>query len=441
MGAADIEEQPTSLAHEFFSSDDIVQKAYLFIFEIAIFVGRFNPFMYGTLQVLGPEHEFSIVDQKLTPLPIVDQVIRGVHGRIVNCVRFNDFSFGKELQAHVAEFKANTPFDSPEVFEETMKEAVDIVLGFLEKRYNARLLGLGMHPSLRLKDASVWSHRDRRIYDALSKVFNLNRHGWLNIQSFQLNLPYKNEQEAVKLYNALTNVLPYLPALAASSPIYESKIGEYVDNRLHFYLTNQLEVPSITGDIVPEYVSSFEEYLKTTVKRYSEDLAKRSAPKCLLNKEWLNSRGAVIRSDRKAIEIRIMDEQECVKSDVALSCFIRATLRGIIADNEYPYLPYDTLVENLNHVVRYGLDADVQHPRGETARGVCRHLLKIAYENATPEEKKYLSIVEQRIENGNLSTLVLRDVTKKAAKTNLEEAIFNVYSALANCLEKNQVYA
>jgi len=397
--------------------------------------------MYRTLQVLGPEHEFSVIDEKLQPLPIVDKIIKDVHGRIVNNVDFGKFSFGKELQAHVAEFKANMPFNSPQDFEETMTHAVQQILDFLEKRYEARLLGLGMHPSLMLDKVKVWSHRDRQIYGALSRIFNLNQHGWLNIQSFQLNLPFQNEYEAVKLYNALANLLPYLPAIAASSPIYESRIGDYVDNRLHFYLVNQAEVPSIAGDIIPEYVCSFEEYEKITIRQYSEDLAKVNAPRCLLNKEWLNSRGAIIRFDRKAIEIRIMDEQECVKSDVAQSCFIRATLRGILQREEsFDYQPHDILVNNLRSVIRDGLDAFVQHPKGSTARQVCRHLHRIAEENANSEEKKYLGIIKQRIEEGNLSDLILKEVTKKVLKTDLEEAIFTVYSSLANSLERNKIY-
>jgi len=398
--------------------------------------------MYRTLQVLGPEHEFSVVDEKLQPLPIVDKVIKDVHGRIVNNANLGEFSLGKELQAHVAEFKANTPFYSPETFEETMHNAVMRILDVLERRYGARLLGLGMHPSLILDKVKVWSHRDRQIYEALSKVFNLNQHGWLNIQSFQLNLPFKNEREAVQLYNTLANLLPYIPAIAASSPIYESKIGDYVDNRLHFYSKNQTEVPSITGDIIPEYVDSFEEYEKTTVRQYSEDLAKANAPRCLLNKEWLNSRGAVIRFDRRAIEIRIMDEQECVKSDVALSCFIRATLRGIWQQKyEFEYLPHDVLVNNLHAVIRDGLDALVQHPKGSTARQVCHYLYKIAEGNASSEEKKYLGIIKRRIEDGNLSDIILKEVTKKVFKTDLKEAFLAVYDSLANCLERNKVYA
>jgi len=396
--------------------------------------------MYRTLEVLGPEHEFSVIDEKLAPLPIVDKVIRDIRGRVVNCTSLGACSFGKELQAHVAEFKANRPFSSPEVFEETVQSTVETVLSILDKQYDARLLGSGMHPLLRLTDAKIWSHRDSGLYAALSKIFNLKQHGWLNIQSFQLNLPYRDEVDAVRLYNALANVLPYLPALAASSPIYESKIGDHVDNRLRFYLANQSEVPSITGDFIPKYVSSFEEYRKSTVQQYSEDLTRLKAPKCLLNKEWLNSRGAVIRPSRKAIEIRILDEQESVRSDVALSCYIRATLRGILADSEYPYLTHETLVHDFKQVVVKGLGAQVQHPKGRTAQQVCRYLLGVASKNATREEKRYLPIINQRIESGNLSNMILKRVTTKAQKTDFDEAIIGVYSKLADCLEKNHVY-
>ncbi len=397
--------------------------------------------MYRTLQVLGPEHEFSVIDEKLQPLPIVDKLIKHVHGRIVNNSNLGDFCIGKELQTHVAELKATAPFDSPEVFEETMHDAVLRILDILKKRYEARLLGLGMHPSLLLNKVLVWSHRDRQIYAALRTIFNLNQHGWLNIQSFQLNLPFRNEQEAVRVYNVLANILPYLPAISASSPIYESKIGDCIDNRLHFYLLNQAEVPSITGDMIPEYVDTFEEYEKMTVQEYSHDLARVNAPKCLLNKEWLNSRGAVMRFDRKAIEIRMMDEQECIKSDVALSCFIRALLRGFWQRTEdFEYQQHHVLVKNLHSVIKDGLKAFVQHPQGSTAKRVCGYLYRIAYENASSEEKKYLGVVKQRIENGNLSDLILREVTKKALRNDLDEAVFSVYSSLANCLENNKVY-
>ncbi|MGQ9460963.1 MAG: glutamate-cysteine ligase family protein [Candidatus Bathyarchaeaceae archaeon] len=394
---------------------------------------------FGTLEALGPEHEFSLVDGNLHPLPIVDMIIKELNGRIVNYVRLESFTFGKELQSHVAEFKANVPFYSPETFEENMQGAVLEIADFVEKKHDAQLLGTGMHPLLRLEEAKVWSHRDRKIYEALSRIFNFHQHGWLNIQAFQLNLSYGSEKEAILLHNALANLLPYIPAISASSPIYESKISEYTDSRLHFYRINQKEIPSMTGNIISEYVNSFKEYRQIVLDKYTEELQKLKAPECLLNKEWLNSRGAVFRFDRKAIEVRIMDEQECIKADVALSCFIRASLRGMLSRRE-PHLPREVLIEDLNSIIKDGLEAKVQHPRGPTARDVCKYYFRMALESASLEEKKYLPIIKKRIEEGNLSNLIRRDVLKKAQKTDLGEAILSIYLRLVENLIENKVY-
>lgn len=274
---------------------------------------------YKTLGVLGPEHEYSIVNDGLKAQPIVDKIIRDFHGRVVNFVEQPSFTFGKELQLHVMEIKPNAPFKSPVEFDETMHEAVLTVEDFLQRKYQAHPLGAGMHPLLRLEETRVWPHRHRQIYEAYSKVFDLKRHGWLNVQSFQLNLPYGDEKSAILLHNTLANVCAYLPAVAASSPIYEGTLGKNVDNRLHFYMLNQQEVPSVTGDVIPEYVSSFREYRKDIVEKYSSDMAVAGAEELILHKDWVNSRGAIFRFDRKAVEVRVMDEQECVKSDVALS--------------------------------------------------------------------------------------------------------------------------
>ena len=397
---------------------------------------------YKTLEVLGPEHEFSVVDEQLRPLPIVDELLKQLSGRFRNNVAFPDFALGKELQKHVLELKAVTPFRSPINFEETMQRAVLKVYDILEKN-DARLLGLGMHPTLSLDEALVWNHRDRRIYEAFDKIFNLKQHGWLNIQSFQLNIPYGNEAEAVQLYNLIAGVLPYLPAISASSPVYESKFGEYVDNRLRYYSVNQAAIPSIAGEIIPEPITSFETYRNLTIRRYSRDLTKVNAPNYIINKEWINSRGAIIRFDRKAIEIRIMDEQECIKSDVAFSCFIRSLLRGLIQSSDAASkvigLPHAVLVNRFNAVIKNGLNAKMGH-EGLTARDVCRRLCRIAYENASEEERIYLPIVNKRVENGNLSEIISKHIQKRMQRTDVEEAIINIYSLLAEKLRINEVY-
>jgi gamma-glutamyl:cysteine ligase YbdK (ATP-grasp superfamily) len=380
-----------------------------------------------------------MVNEDLKALPISDRVIKDFCGKTINFIEQPCFTFGKELQLHVLELKANEPFKSPVVFEETMQNAVTSIRNFLHKKHRGHLLGTGMHPLLRLEETGIWPHRHKKIYTELGRIFNLKQHGWLNIQSYHLNLPYSNEREAVAMHNYLAVLCAYLPAISASSPIYEGKKGTNVDNRLVFYKENQREVPSVTGDVVPEYVSSFKQYKQEIIGGYSHGMAKAGAASTILFKEWVNSRGVIFRFDRAALEVRVMDEQECIKSDVALSCFVRAALRGMMR-SESELLPHELLVEDFNAGVAAGLNAKVQHPAGSTAKGVCEHFLKIASKNADADEKKFLWLIKKRIGNGNLSVIIRERVARKAQKTDLAEAIKSVYSSLIKCLADNQPY-
>jgi len=393
---------------------------------------------YKPLEVLGPEHEFSLVNQELKVLPISDKIIKDFCGKIINFIKLPSFTFGKEMQLHVMEVKANCPFKSPVQFEETMQNGVSTLSQIVNKQ-GALLLGTGMHPLLKLEDTAIWPHHHRKIYQEYAEIFNLNQHGWLNIQSFHLNVPYRKEADGIQTHNLLANLCAYLPAITASSPIYESKAGPDIDNRLRFYKINQREISSIAGEVIPEYAASFSQYKRVVIGRYSEDLAKAGAGKTLLSREWVNSRGVIFRFDRSAIEVRVMDEQECVKSDVALSCFIRATLRGLIA-LKAELLPHDLLVNDFNAVVKKGLNAQVSNPNGKTARQVCQRYLNLACEYADEDEKKYLWIIKKRLENGSLSELILDRVFKRAEKTDFHQAIINVYSTLIKCLSDNEPY-
>ncbi|MCX8150402.1 MAG: glutamate-cysteine ligase family protein [Candidatus Bathyarchaeota archaeon] len=396
-------------------------------------------YTYKPLEVIGPENEFSIVSQELKPLPISDQVIKANCGRMVNFVELPRFTFGKEMQMHVIEVKAKQPFQSPRIFEETIQEAVVTLNAFLEEKFHANLLGTGMHPLLRLSETGIWPHYHKHIYEEYGKIFNLKQHGWLNIQSFHLNLPYGKEKTGIQIHNVLANICTYLPAVAASSPIYEGNIGSNVDNRLAFYKINQKEVPSITGEVIPESISSFEMYRNEVIGKYSRDLACLGVDRTLLFKEWVNSRGVIFRFDRAALEVRVMDEQECIKADVALSCFVRATARGLI-NNNAELTPHSVLVSDFNEVIKRGLEAKVLNPHGSTARDVCQHLFDVAWSNATEEEKEYLPLVQKRISTGNLSDIIKERVLRKAQRTTLQEAIVNVYSMLIKCLANNQPY-
>jgi gamma-glutamyl:cysteine ligase YbdK (ATP-grasp superfamily) len=389
--------------------------------------------------VLGPEHEYSLVNKDLQVMPISDKIIKSYCGKIINFIELPKFTFGKELQLHVMEIKANHPFKTPAEFEETMQSAVTTLSQIVQKQ-GALLLGTGMHPLLKLQDTAVWPHYHKKIYKQYGKIFNLNQHGWLNIQSFHLNLPYQKEADAIQFHNQLTNLCAYLPAIAASSPIFEGEVGSDIDNRLKFYKINQKEVPSVTGEVIPEYVTSLSQYKHEVIERYSRDLKSARADKTLLNKEWVNSRGIIFRFDRQALELRVMDEQECIKSDVALACFVRASLRGLIASGS-ELLPHNLLVKDFNAVIKDGLKAVVSSSHGKTAMHVCKYFFDLAQKYANDDEKEYLRLVAKRIEEGNLSERVRANVLRRAQKTDFHQAIVDVYSTLINCLSDNEIYS
>jgi hypothetical protein len=114
-------------------------------------------------------------------------------------------------------------------------------------------------------------------------------------------------------------------------------------------------------------------------------------------------------------------------------------LRGL-PKTSVPLLPTKVLAEDFKAVVKDGLEAKVLHPDGPTARHVCRRFIKIAWENATVEEKEYLPLIEKRVEHGSLSDVIRGKVLVRAQKTDLNEAIVDVYSKLLKCLESNEPF-
>jgi Arc/MetJ-type ribon-helix-helix transcriptional regulator len=134
-----------------------------------------------------------------------------------------------------------------------------------------------------------------------------------------------------------------------------------------------------------------------------------------------------------------MDEQECIKSDVALSCYVRAALRGMLKQKP-ENLPLEVLVKDYNAIVKAGFSAQTRNPLGKTARQICQHYYNLALEHATADEKKYLWLIKRRIDEGSLSEIIREHVRCRSQKTDYQEAIVTVYSKLINCLINNEPY-
>ena len=62
----------------------------------------------------------------------------------------------------------------------------------------------GAHPWLNPHNGiALWPHGDRKIYNAYHQLFNCAGHGWGNLQSSHLNLPFANDQEFKVLHDAV----------------------------------------------------------------------------------------------------------------------------------------------------------------------------------------------------------------------------------------------
>jgi gamma-glutamyl:cysteine ligase YbdK (ATP-grasp superfamily) len=405
-------------------------------------------------EVVGLELEYPIVGADLAVRPLVEDAFRLVNGRPTSDLEVGRAGFSNELAAHVFELKNPVPVASLVEAEEGLFEGVRFFADLLAREWGARLLPTGMHPLMDpATEGALWRRSGRRIYQAYDRVFGIRGHGWLNVQSCHVNLPFgRSEAETVRLHNAIAGLLPYLPALAASSPLVEGELGPAVDNRLVFYRGNQGRVPSIAGDVVPEPMESFRQYRRDVLGRIYRDL--EAIPEAArLRHEWVNSRGAIVRFRRDSIEIRVLDTQECVAMDVANAAFVRGALARLTARmeaGETALPPHATLVADYEAAVAGGTAARVAAPHLRRAAGApaegdlsAGDLLAGLAADARPAlaaaESGYLDRVLVRLAGGNLSERIRRRVAPVPAAQR-RAAIVELYGELAGCLRANRVW-
>ena len=365
---------------------------------------------------IGTEHEFSINDPTFTPLPVSDEIIRTICGRYESEILFGDVKLGKELQKTVLEIIPRSPADNLGVLESHIMAGIRKFYRIFPDQY--LLLGLGMQPVLRLDQTAVWNHDEGEYYEVYDRLFSLRQHGWLNIQALQINLSYRNNKELVSQYNRIRTLIPYLVAVTASSPFVEGKLTGSMDNRLVFYRDNQKEIPQICNGIIPEQIATVDDYHAMQQEIFTE-LKDRDAG--ILCEEWLNSSGVIMRFSRKCIEIKALDEQECIHSDMAVCAFVRSLLRCRT-------LPVETSQEALLALTDRAIRDGTRGLKPELEA-----LYNHAWKHATEDERRYLPVIHHRICAGNLAE-VMRDRYDKNAD------LFPILSDMAASLQKNQPY-
>lgn len=397
----------------------------------------------------GIEMEYMIVDrQTLAVKPICDQVIEALSGEITNEISLGRINLSNELVLHVIEFKGNGPQKDLVRLASSFQSEIQRVNTLLEK-WNACLLPTAMHPTMDpLKETKIWPHGQNTIYETYNRIFDCKGHGWSNLQSVHINLPFADDAEFAKLHAAIRIALPLLPGLAASSPVVEGKITGIHDNRLNFYSQNQKRIPSIIGDIIPEAVFTQKDYEEKILRRIEKDI-KPFDSEGILEGEWLNSRGAIARFERNAIEIRVLDIQECVAADFAVIGLVVSLVKSLVDERWMPLSEQKTaqekeLQKTFMGALRDGGSFEVNDPFllrcfGQKKPLTLQSLWQQIFAQLVNEDYQVKHFAEQAdalLQKGTLSHRIL----KKLPALPAPQDIYKTWQSLATSLNEGTFY-
>jgi gamma-glutamyl:cysteine ligase YbdK (ATP-grasp superfamily) len=395
----------------------------------------------------GIELEYMIVNRdSLEVLPVADELLKTVVGSYANDYEKEGICWSNELALHVVELKTCSPVA-------TLARTADLFLSDIKwindilSNCNGMLMPTGAHPWMDpCKDARLWPHGQRTIYETYHRIFNCEGHGWTNLQSCHLNLPFAGSDEFGRLHAAIRLILPIIPALAASTPILDGRLQPFLDTRMEYYRTNSARIASITGEIIPEPIFTPNAYTKEIFARMYRDIEPFD-PEGILRDEWLNARGAIARFDRNAIEIRIIDIQECSRADLAIAAGINAVLKAIVAEKwcDFPNqmawqvgplkkILLDTVREAENGIIvdrayleSFGISGQARLTAGELWHYLAEKI---------DIEKEFAATFVKIVKNGSLANRILKSLAGEITRPNLAK----VYRALSECLKENRLF-
>ncbi|MCM8570166.1 glutamate-cysteine ligase family protein [Gramella jeungdoensis] len=402
---------------------------------------------YHLFEVYGIELEYMLVrNSDLKVNPIVDKLLTKKNGSLTSDVENGKIEWSNELVAHVVELKTIGPAENLENLEDLFLENVKEINTLLTE-FDTCLLPGASHPLMDPHtETHLWKHHYSKIYALYNRIFDCKGHGWSNVQSMHINLPFYDDAEFEKLHAAVRLILPIIPGLAASSPVLDAKYTGFKDTRMHYYKTNQKEIPQMTGKVIPEQVFTKDAYYRTIFEPITTAI-KPYDNENLLDHHFLNSRGAISRFDRNAIEIRIIDIQENPSADIAIAAFIVEALKLLVGEelvsiedqkswheddlfeifDEVIKDAENTLITNKMYLAVFDLD------KASDVRTIWKKLYSLVGEELSENHRKHIEFI---LQNGSLASRILKALRNDFAPEN----IIKVYSKLGECLESNRMF-
>jgi gamma-glutamyl:cysteine ligase YbdK (ATP-grasp superfamily) len=171
----------------------------------------------------------------------------------------------------------------------------------------------------------------------------------------------------------------------------------------------------------------------------------------VLAEEWVNARGAIARFERMAIEIRVLDVQECPAMDIAFARVIIATLRALCAGRwadprSLQHWRTQDLARFFDAAVTDAEATDIHDSRYLAAIGypgsharvaqVWGHLAELAAEAGELDRESERSL-EHYLREGSLATRITRALPAEPARDDL----VGVYRELCDCLAQGRPFS
>lgn len=413
-----------------------------------------SPAPLHLFDAFGIEIEYMIVDRETLDVRAwCDRVMQAASGAIASEIERGGLNWSNELMAHVIELKTGEPARSLAGLPREFAEDVGEINAFLEP-LGGRLLPTAMHPWMDpMREARLWQHDYSPVYAAFDRIFDCRGHGWANLQSMHLNLPFFDDAEFGRLHAAIRLLLPILPALAASSPFIEGRSTGLLDSRLDVYRTNARRVPSVSGRVIPERVFTRGDYETKLLEKIYADISPHD-PEGILQEEWVNARGAIARFDRQAIEIRVIDVQECPQADLAIAALVVKTLVALVAGRygsveELMAWEIDPLEKILLESIRHADAAVIDNPLyleafgfsapasgRATAGDLWRHLGQSLLLTGNEDDDHLFDPLRTILERGPLARRILRATGPSPDRGTL----LKVYRSLCDCLAEGRMF-
>lgn len=404
---------------------------------------------WNLFERFGIELEYMIVDRdSLQVVPRADIVLgKDKNGNFLSEIKRGNVGLSNELVAHVVELKCANPISSFAGWSKKFHKEIIYINKELAK-INAMLLPSASHPFMNPKEEMVlWPYESNEIYNAYDRIFNCKGHGWCNLQSTHLNISFNGDAQFGPLHAAVRLLLPLIPAIAASSPYLDGEFTQYKDARLETYRHNQEKIPSLGGQTIPEAIFTLADYEREIFEPIKRDIAPYD-PKHLLNHYFLNSRGAIARFDRSAIEIRLVDIQECPAADIAIAELQVAVLKNLIIQKWCPTqkqkaIETAPLAAILNETIQRAENAVIENSAYLLTLGIQSPFImaKDLWLHLYNESKNFIStpsqkVLEKILERGTIANTLFKKLRESPGR----DRLIYEYNKLAKCLAANTLY-